>query len=105
MPPTPEQTTGDAAPPPPGGDRHLVGSTAGRQLGLIAAAQVLVMACWFSASALVPALRTQSGVSALQATLLTVAVRSASRSQEQSAGSGSSRRVRAEYGPDRSKCS
>ena len=32
------------------------------------------MACWFSASAVVPALRSDWGVSALQATLLTVAV-------------------------------
>jgi hypothetical protein len=33
-----------------------------RQLGLIAAVQVLVMATWFSASAVVPALRVEWGL-------------------------------------------
>ncbi len=49
-------------------------SAARRQLGLIAGVAVLVMATWFSASAVVPALRDDWGVSSLQATLLTVAV-------------------------------
>lgn len=53
---------------------EAVRSSPSRQLGLIAAAQVLVMACWFSASAVVPALRAEWGVTAIQATLLTVAV-------------------------------
>jgi len=44
------------------------------QLALIAAVQILVMACWFSASAVVPALRADWGISASQSTLLTVAV-------------------------------
>lgn len=44
------------------------------QLALIAAVQILVMACWFSASAVVPALRADWGISAGQSTLLTVAV-------------------------------
>jgi MFS family permease len=49
-------------------------STAGRQLALIALVQVLVLACWFSASAVVPALRRDWDISSFQATLLTVAV-------------------------------
>ena len=36
-----------------------MGRSAGRQLGFIAAVQVLVMATWFSASAVVPALRAE----------------------------------------------
>ncbi len=44
------------------------------QLALIAAVQILVMGCWFSASAVVPALRQDWGISAGQSTLLTVAV-------------------------------
>lgn len=44
------------------------------QLALIALVQILVMACWFSASAVVPALRVEWGISAGQSTLLTVAV-------------------------------
>jgi len=45
-----------------------------RQLALIAAVQVLVMATWFSASAVVPALRAEWGISSAAATSLTVAV-------------------------------
>ena len=45
-----------------------------RQLLLIAAVQVLVMATWFSASAAVPALRAEWGISAAQATWLTASV-------------------------------
>ncbi len=45
-----------------------------RQLGLIAAVQVLAMATWFSASAVVPALRREWDVGTGSATLLTVAV-------------------------------
>ena len=45
-----------------------------RQLALIALVQVLVLACWFSASAVVPALRRDWDDPAFQATLLTVAV-------------------------------
>ena len=37
--------------------------SAGRQLGFIAAVQVLAMATWFSASAVVPALRAEWGLS------------------------------------------
>ena len=48
--------------------------TAGRQLGFIAAVQVLAMATWFSASAVVPALRAEWGLTTAGATLLTVAV-------------------------------
>lgn len=44
------------------------------QLALIAGVQILVMACWFSASAVVPALRADWDISAGQSTLLTVAV-------------------------------
>src|ERR671929_146938 len=50
------------------------GSEAHRQLRLIAAVQVLAMATWFSASAVVPALRREWGVGTGSATLLTVAV-------------------------------
>ena len=49
-------------------------STPARQLGLIAAVQVLTMSCWFSASAVVPSLRLDWGVSTAQGTWLTVAV-------------------------------
>ena len=45
-----------------------------RQLGCIAAVQVLVMATWFSASAVVPALRAEWGLGTAGATLLTVSV-------------------------------
>jgi MFS family permease len=45
-----------------------------RQLGFIAAVQVLVMATWFSASAVVPALRAEWGLGTAGATLLTVSV-------------------------------
>ncbi|NHA68112.1 MFS transporter [Phycicoccus flavus] len=45
-----------------------------RQLGLIAAAVVLVLSCWFAASAVAPTLRAEWGITSLQATLLTVAV-------------------------------
>jgi MFS family permease len=45
-----------------------------RQLGLIAAVQVLVMATWFSASAVVPALRVEWGLSSVSATWLTASV-------------------------------
>jgi MFS family permease len=48
--------------------------TAGRQLGFIAAVQVLAMATWFSASAVVPALRAEWGLTTTGATLLTVSV-------------------------------
>jgi MFS family permease len=48
--------------------------TALRQLGFIAAVQVLVMATWFSASAVVPALRAEWGLSAAGATWLTASV-------------------------------
>ncbi len=44
------------------------------QLALIAAVQILVMGCWFSASAVVPALRQDWGISTGESTLLTVAV-------------------------------
>ena len=59
----------------PGAD--TVGVThpgARRQLAMIALVQVLVLACWFSASAVVPALRRDWEISSFQATLLTVAV-------------------------------
>jgi MFS family permease len=49
-------------------------AAAQRQLGLIAAVQVLVLACWFAASAVAPALREQWDTTALGAALLTVAV-------------------------------
>jgi MFS family permease len=49
-------------------------AAARRQLGLIAAVQVLALACWFAASAVAPALREEWGVSSLAAALLTVAV-------------------------------
>jgi MFS family permease len=45
-----------------------------RQLGLIAAVQVLALSCWFAASAVAPALRAEWHVSALASALLTVAV-------------------------------
>jgi MFS family permease len=45
-----------------------------RQLGFIAAVQVLVMATWFSASAVVPALRAEWGLGTAGATWLTVSV-------------------------------
>ena len=45
-----------------------------RQLRLIAAVQVLVLACWFAASAVAPALREEWGVTSVQSALLTVAV-------------------------------
>jgi MFS family permease len=45
-----------------------------RQLALIAVVQVLAMATWFSASAVVPAVRLEWDVGAGSATLLTVAV-------------------------------
>ena len=48
--------------------------SARRQLGLIAAVQVLVMATWFSASAVVPAIRAEWGTGSAGATWLTVAV-------------------------------
>ncbi len=50
------------------------GTTAGRQLALIAAVQVLAMSSWFSASAVVPSLRTEWGIGTGGGTLLTVAV-------------------------------
>ena len=49
-------------------------AAARRQLGLIALVTVLVLACWFSASAVVPALRREWDASVPEATLLTVAV-------------------------------
>lgn len=52
----------------------VVTTTARRQLWLLAVVQVLAMSCWFSASAVVPALRLDWEVSTGQATLLTVAV-------------------------------
>lgn len=72
-------------PPGPPGGRHGQGAdvqradapptrAAHRQLGLIAAVQVLVLACWFAASAVAPALREEWDVSAVAAALLTVAV-------------------------------
>jgi len=48
--------------------------TRGRQLALVALVQVLAMATWFSASAVVPALRAEWGVGARDATWLTGAV-------------------------------
>ncbi|HSI94192.1 MAG TPA: MFS transporter [Jiangellaceae bacterium] len=48
--------------------------TAGRQLALIAAIQVLAMATWFSASAVVPTLRTEWEITPGQATWLTASV-------------------------------
>jgi MFS family permease len=45
-----------------------------RQLGFVATVQVLVMATWFSASAVVPALRAEWGLGTAGATLLTVSV-------------------------------
>jgi MFS family permease len=51
-----------------------MGHSAGRQLGFIAAVQVLAMATWFSASAVVPALRAEWGLTTAGATLLTVSV-------------------------------
>lgn len=47
---------------------------AGRQLALIAAVTVLALATWFSASAVVPALRVEWDISAAQATWLTASV-------------------------------
>lgn len=49
-------------------------TTARRQLALIALVQVLAMSSWFSASAVVPALRSDWGISTGEGTLLTVAV-------------------------------
>jgi MFS family permease len=49
-------------------------SRPGCQLALIALVQVLAMALWFSASAVVPALRAEWGVSSREATALTVAI-------------------------------
>jgi MFS family permease len=48
--------------------------SAARQLGFIAAVTVLVMATWFSASAVVPALRVEWELGTVGATLLTVSV-------------------------------
>jgi MFS family permease len=48
--------------------------TALRQLGFIAAVQVLVMGTWFSASAVVPVMRTEWGLTAAGATWLTASV-------------------------------
>ncbi|MEO7982138.1 MAG: MFS transporter [Sporichthyaceae bacterium] len=50
------------------------GGPAIRQLGLVAAVQVLAMATWFAASAAAPALRDEWHLSTVQATLLTTAV-------------------------------
>ena len=55
-------------------DRADVAPGAWRQLSLIALVQVLVLACWFAASAVAPALRTEWGVTPTQSALLTVAV-------------------------------
>jgi MFS family permease len=49
-------------------------SSARRQLALIALVQVLAMSSWFSASAVVPSLRDDWGISTQQGTLLTIAV-------------------------------
>ena len=49
-------------------------TTARRQLALIAIVQVLAMSSWFSASAVVPSLRADWGISTGQGTLLTIAV-------------------------------
>lgn len=49
-------------------------TTAGRQLALIAAVQVLAMATWFSASAVVPSLMQEWGLGRGAAGLLTVSV-------------------------------
>jgi MFS family permease len=49
-------------------------SSARRQLALIALVQVLAMSSWFSASAVVPSLRDDWGISTRQGTLLTIAV-------------------------------
>ena len=51
-----------------------VGKSARRQLVLIAVVQVLAMSSWFSASAVVPSLRTDWGITTGEGTLLTVAV-------------------------------
>jgi MFS family permease len=51
-----------------------VASTARRQLGLVAVVQVLVLALWFSASAVVPALRSEWGLSAQGSIWLTASV-------------------------------
>jgi len=48
--------------------------SARRQLALIALVQVLAMSSWFSASAVVPSLRDDWGISTQQGTLLTIAV-------------------------------
>jgi MFS family permease len=56
-------------------NRHVgVHGSPRTQLVLIAAVQVLVLATWFSASAVVPALRTEWGISSGQATWLTASV-------------------------------
>ena len=54
--------------------RTVATTSAGRQLVLIAVVQVLAMSSWFSASAVVPSLRSEWGISTGQGTLLTVAV-------------------------------
>jgi MFS family permease len=56
------------------GLRSVPAAAARRQLGLIAAVQVLALACWFAASAVAPALRDEWRVSPVAAALLTVAV-------------------------------
>jgi hypothetical protein len=48
--------------------------SARQQLALIVAVQVLVMATWFSASAVVPALRSEWTISSAAATWLTASV-------------------------------
>ena len=67
-----ERAAGEALPRPVAGADGT--RAAHRQLGLIAAVQVLALACWFAASAVAPALREEWGTSALGAALLTVAV-------------------------------
>jgi MFS family permease len=57
-----------------GTTRARADSTAGRQLALIAVVQVLAMATWFSASAVVPSLMDEWGFGRGGAGLLTVAV-------------------------------
>ncbi len=52
----------------------MMHTTPGRQLALIATVQVMAMSSWFSASAVVPQLRLDWGISTTQGTLLTVAV-------------------------------
>lgn len=50
------------------------GPAAGRQLALVASAQVLALGTWFAASAAAPALRAEWGITGMQAALLTTAV-------------------------------